>query len=81
MSISVLFEICRKSEVNIIDAKTMSADPVAVVELPRRVPYGFHAFFVTEVGTSSSFAAVFGYLKPMHNQRCLVVLHTKCYCV
>ncbi|CAL9116911.1 unnamed protein product [Musa acuminata var. zebrina] len=37
-----------KSEVNVIDAKTMSADPVAVVELPTRVPYGFHAFFVTE---------------------------------
>ena len=34
---------------NVIDAKTMSADPVAVVELPHRVPYGFHAFFVTEV--------------------------------
>jgi hypothetical protein len=39
----------RKSEVNVIDAKTMSADPVAVVELPNRVPYGFHAFFVNEV--------------------------------
>jgi carotenoid cleavage dioxygenase len=37
-----------KSGVNVIDAKTMSADPVAVVELPKRVPYGFHAFFVTE---------------------------------
>ncbi|XVF33731.1 hypothetical protein REPUB_Repub17cG0193700 [Reevesia pubescens] len=37
-----------KSSVNVIDAKTMSADPVAVVELPHRVPYGFHAFFVTE---------------------------------
>lgn len=34
---------------NVIDAKTMSAEPVAVVELPKRVPYGFHAFFVTEV--------------------------------
>jgi carotenoid cleavage dioxygenase-like enzyme len=43
---------CRKSEVNVIDAKTMSADPVAVVELPNRVPYGFHAFFVTEVITT-----------------------------
>ncbi|KAL0397574.1 UNVERIFIED_CONTAM: Carotenoid 9,10(9',10')-cleavage dioxygenase, partial [Sesamum calycinum] len=32
------------SAVNVIDAKTMSADPVAVVELPKRVPYGFHAF-------------------------------------
>lgn len=37
-----------KSSVNVIDAKTMSAEPVAVVELPKRVPYGFHAFFVTE---------------------------------
>ncbi|XP_021280006.1 carotenoid 9,10(9',10')-cleavage dioxygenase 1 [Herrania umbratica] len=37
-----------KSSVNVIDAKTMSADPVAVVELPHMVPYGFHAFFVTE---------------------------------
>lgn len=37
-----------KSSVNVIDAKTMSSDPVAVVELPKRVPYGFHAFFVTE---------------------------------
>ncbi|XP_022895849.1 carotenoid 9,10(9',10')-cleavage dioxygenase 1-like [Olea europaea var. sylvestris] len=37
-----------KSAVNVIDAKTMSPNPVAVVELPKRVPYGFHAFFVTE---------------------------------
>ncbi|XP_012065572.1 carotenoid 9,10(9',10')-cleavage dioxygenase 1 [Jatropha curcas] len=37
-----------KSSANVIDAKTMSSDPVAVVELPHRVPYGFHAFFVTE---------------------------------
>ncbi|KAG2259073.1 hypothetical protein Bca52824_078367 [Brassica carinata] len=37
-----------KSCVNVIDAKTMSSEPVAVVELPHRVPYGFHALFVTE---------------------------------
>ncbi|XP_050944194.1 carotenoid 9,10(9',10')-cleavage dioxygenase 1 isoform X2 [Cucumis melo] len=37
-----------KSAVNVVDAKTMSSEPVAVVELPHRVPYGFHAFFVTE---------------------------------
>ncbi|XP_030474238.1 carotenoid 9,10(9',10')-cleavage dioxygenase 1 [Syzygium oleosum] len=37
-----------KSAVNVIDAKNMSSDPVAVVELPHRVPFGFHAFFVTE---------------------------------
>ncbi|PWA55735.1 carotenoid cleavage dioxygenase 1 [Artemisia annua] len=37
-----------KSSVTVIDAKTMSPNPVAVVPLPHRVPYGFHAFFVTE---------------------------------
>ncbi|MCL7027351.1 hypothetical protein MKW94_027173 [Papaver nudicaule] len=37
-----------KSVVNVIDAKTMSSDPVAVVELPRRVPLGIHSFFATE---------------------------------
>ncbi|KAK1425294.1 hypothetical protein QVD17_20645 [Tagetes erecta] len=37
-----------KSSVTVIDAKTMSPDPVAIVPLPHRVPYGFHAFFVTE---------------------------------
>ncbi|KVH97319.1 Carotenoid oxygenase [Cynara cardunculus var. scolymus] len=37
-----------KSSVTVIDAKTMSPDPVAVVPIPHRVPYGFHAFFVTE---------------------------------
>ncbi|XP_050283888.1 carotenoid 9,10(9',10')-cleavage dioxygenase 1-like isoform X2 [Quercus robur] len=37
-----------KSSVNVLDAKTMSADPVAVVEILHRVPPGFHAFFVTE---------------------------------
>ncbi|KAE9592722.1 hypothetical protein Lal_00028666 [Lupinus albus] len=41
-------ENSRKSFVHVIDARTMSADPIAVVELPHRVPYGFHAFFVTE---------------------------------
>ncbi|XP_019426194.1 PREDICTED: carotenoid 9,10(9',10')-cleavage dioxygenase 1-like isoform X2 [Lupinus angustifolius] len=41
-------ENTKKSYVHVVDAKTMSADPVAVVELPHRVPYGFHAFFVTE---------------------------------
>ncbi|KAK4591904.1 hypothetical protein RGQ29_016389 [Quercus rubra] len=37
-----------KSSVNVLDAKTMSADPVAVVDILHRVPPGFHAFFVTE---------------------------------
>ncbi|CAL9004074.1 unnamed protein product [Prunus brigantina] len=47
------FSPCRKSSIHVIDAKTMSSDPVAVVELPHRVPYGFHAFFVTEVSATS----------------------------
>lgn len=37
-----------KSEVNVIDARTMSPKAIAIVPLPARVPYGFHAFFVTE---------------------------------
>ncbi|GAA0167561.1 oxygenase [Lithospermum erythrorhizon] len=37
-----------KSAVNVMDAKAMSDEPVAVIELPKRAPYGFHAFFVTE---------------------------------
>ncbi|XP_068344866.1 carotenoid 9,10(9',10')-cleavage dioxygenase 1-like [Pyrus communis] len=37
-----------KSAIHVVDAKTMSPEPVAVVELPQRVPYGLHAFFVTE---------------------------------
>ena len=32
----------------------MSADPVAVVEIPHRVPPGLHALFVTEVGVTSN---------------------------
>nr|AAK00622.1 carotenoid cleavage dioxygenase 1 [Persea americana] len=44
----VLTERTGKSEVNVIDAKTMSADPVAIVELPHRVPFGFLPFFVSE---------------------------------
>ena len=41
----------------IIDAKTMAPEPVAVVALPKRVPYGFHALFVNEVlPLSQSFA-------------------------
>ncbi|CAN0917397.1 Carotenoid 9,10(9',10')-cleavage dioxygenase 1 [Linum grandiflorum] len=37
-----------KSSTIVIDAKTMGAEPVAVAELPSRVPQGFHALFVTE---------------------------------
>nr|C3VEQ4.1 RecName: Full=Carotenoid 9,10(9',10')-cleavage dioxygenase 1; AltName: Full=Carotenoid cleavage dioxygenase 1; Short=OgCCD1 [Oncidium hybrid cultivar]ACP27629.1 carotenoid cleavage dioxygenase [Oncidium hybrid cultivar] len=41
-------ETTGESKVYVIDAKTMSPEPVAVVDLPCRVPYGFHAFFVNE---------------------------------
>ncbi|CAM6114675.1 unnamed protein product [Calypogeia fissa] len=37
-----------KSEVVVIDGKTMSSSPVAVIEMPSRVPYGFHSLFITE---------------------------------
>ncbi|KAM6570634.1 hypothetical protein CsatB_018619 [Cannabis sativa] len=41
-------ENSEKSMVHVIDAKTMSADPIAVIDLPCRVPYGFHALFISE---------------------------------
>lgn len=42
-------EKTNKSSFAVFNAKTMSADPVAIVELPTRVPYGFHGIFVPEV--------------------------------
>jgi carotenoid cleavage dioxygenase len=35
-----------KSYLEVIDAKTMSSDPLARIHIPERVPYGFHASFV-----------------------------------
>eukprot|EP00775_Hariotina_reticulata_P002346 gene2346-2652_t len=37
-----------KSNLVVWDAATMSPEPLAVVSLPQRVPYGFHGLWVTE---------------------------------
>jgi carotenoid cleavage dioxygenase-like enzyme len=37
-----------KSETVIIDAKTMASEPIGVVDLPTRVPCGFHSIFVSQ---------------------------------
>jgi carotenoid cleavage dioxygenase len=37
-----------KSSLVVWDAATMSPEPLAVVLLPQRVPYGFHALWVNE---------------------------------
>ncbi|HVJ96347.1 MAG TPA: carotenoid oxygenase family protein, partial [Acidimicrobiia bacterium] len=35
-----------KTSLTVLDARDVGAGPVARVELPQRVPYGFHAAFV-----------------------------------
>ena len=37
-----------KSDFVIYDASTMSNEPLATVHLPKRIPYGFHALFMSE---------------------------------
>lgn len=32
----------------VMDAKTMAEEPIAIIELPQRVPYGFHGIWVSE---------------------------------
>ena len=41
-------ELSDSSEFWVMDAKTMAAEPLAVVDLPERVPHGFHGLWVTE---------------------------------
>ncbi len=41
-------ETSNKSELVVYDARTMSDAPVARVQLPQRVPYGFHGMHVSE---------------------------------
>ena len=41
-------ELYGRSELVIYDAKTMSQDPVATILIPQRVPYGFHATWLSE---------------------------------
>ena len=41
-------EETNESEFVVFSAASMSAEPLARVKLPRRVPYGFHGLFVSE---------------------------------
>ena len=38
-----------KSDVVILDARDFSGEPVAIVHLPRRVPFGFHGNWVADI--------------------------------
>lgn len=40
------------SDVVILNAQDFGGEPVATIELPRRVPYGFHGNWVSDVGPS-----------------------------
>jgi carotenoid cleavage dioxygenase-like enzyme len=31
----------------VVDAQTMDSAPICILEMPRRVPYGFHSLYVT----------------------------------
>ena len=45
--VTFIYDRAKKaSEFVVFDARTMSDEPVAVVALPQRVPYGFHGTWV-----------------------------------
>ncbi len=35
-----------RSELRVVDCRDLTADPVARVQIPQRVPYGFHAIWL-----------------------------------
>jgi hypothetical protein len=41
-------EVAGRSTLNVYDARSMAQEPLAVVALPQRVPYGFHGLWVSE---------------------------------
>lgn len=54
----VFDEASNTSDMVVVDARTMSPDPVAVARLPDRIPYGFHGIFVSEEQLQSQAKAV-----------------------
>ncbi|WP_323374622.1 carotenoid oxygenase family protein [Nostoc commune] len=40
--------LAKKSELLVVDARNITAPPVARIIMPKRVPYGFHANWVSE---------------------------------
>lgn len=40
-------ESTHRTQLHMYDAKTMAAAPLAAVNMPQRVPYGFHGLWVT----------------------------------
>ena len=41
----------------VLDAKTMAAQPLAVIQLPHRAPWGFHSLFVSKARLATQAAA------------------------
>ncbi len=49
-------EASGESELVVLDARTMAAEPLARVPLPQRVPYGFHGTWVPEADVQAQAA-------------------------
>jgi len=50
----VFDRVTQTSEFRIVDARTLDAEPVARIHLPRRVPFGFHGNWMPEDGALPS---------------------------